>query len=486
MIILLNPRATKPKSRRYPLSVLAIGAMLEGKEQYRIVDGNVEDLRGADPWSSPGGERPELLAVTVMPGPQMVAAIPLCRAFKAKYPTVPVIWGGYFPSLYPDASLNANYVDFVVRGQGEHSFTELLATIRAGGGFGKVRGISFKDRFGLHVHNPERPMQSPGDFPWFPYHRLDPAQYILPTFLGSRTAVHQSSIGCPYRCNFCGVVPVFDREKIEPAERTAAIMTHLHREYGVNAVQFYDNNFFLREDHTRELAERMTPLGMNWWCEGRIDTVLGYSDETLRKLRQSGCVMIFFGVESGSDEILRSMRKQLKSEQILALAKRIRQFGIVPEYSFIFGNPDDAERDTRETIAFIRKVKKINPDIEIVVQTYVPTPQRDGMYGKVDGKVQFPTTPEEWATDRWYNFTVRTDPQLPWLPRPLKRHIDDFETVMRSRWPTVQDMRLPGWGKVLLQSLSSWRYALGVYDYPKELEWAQKMVRLRQPRYESL
>ena len=103
-------------------------------------------------------------------------------------------------------------------------------------------------------------------------------------------------------------------------------LAHLQREYGVNAVQFYDNNFFLREDHTRELAERMTPLGMNWWCEGRIDAVLGYSDETLRKLRQSGCVMIFFGVESGSDEILRSMRKQLKSEQILALAKRIRQF----------------------------------------------------------------------------------------------------------------------------------------------------------------
>jgi len=123
--------------------------------------------------SSRVASAPELLAVTVMPGPQMVAAIPLCRAFKAKYPSVPVVWGGYFPSLYPDASLNANYVDFVVRGQGEHTFTELLAATRAGGGYEKVRGISFKDRFGLHVHNPERPMQSPGDFPWF---HLSPAR----------------------------------------------------------------------------------------------------------------------------------------------------------------------------------------------------------------------------------------------------------------------------------------------------------------------
>ena len=113
MIILLNPRANKPRSRRYPLSLMAIGAMLEGREEYMIVDGNVDDLRGADPWSSPDGKTPEMLAVTVMPGPQMVAAIPLCRAFKAKYPNVPIVWGGYFPSLYPDASLNAKYVDTV-------------------------------------------------------------------------------------------------------------------------------------------------------------------------------------------------------------------------------------------------------------------------------------------------------------------------------------------------------------------------------------
>src|SRR5229473_2228797 len=159
MIILLNPRATKPKNRRYPLSLLAIGAMLEGKEEYTIADGNVEDLRGADPWSSPSGERPELLAVTVMPGPQMVAAIPLCRAFKAKYPSVPIVWGGYFPSLYPDTSLNAGYVDFVVRGQGEDTFTELLAALRGSRDFSKIRGLSFRDNFGLHVNNPERPMQ---------------------------------------------------------------------------------------------------------------------------------------------------------------------------------------------------------------------------------------------------------------------------------------------------------------------------------------
>ncbi|MBI3696652.1 MAG: B12-binding domain-containing radical SAM protein [Acidobacteria bacterium] len=491
MIFFLNPRAAKPKNRRFPLSILALAAVVEGREDYAIFDGNIDP----DPWESidrasidqARRQKPaELLAVTVMPGPQMVAAIPVCRAFRERYPAAPIVWGGYFPSLYTDAALNAKYVDFVVRGQGEETFVELLAALRGKQDFSGIRGLSYKDRFGLHVHNPERPLRSPGDFPWYPYHRLETAKYLLRTFLGSRTAVHQASIGCPFRCNFCGVVPVFDREKMEPPERTAAILGHLKQQYGADAVQFYDNNFFLREDHTAELAERLAPLEMRWWCEGRIDTVLGYSDRTWEKLRRAGSAMIFFGAESGSDEVLRQMNKNLKAEQTLALAARIRQFGIIPEFSFILGNPQDPERDTRRSIEFIRKIKRINPEAEIIVQHYIPTPQRDGMYGGIEGQIQFPATLEEWATERWYNFTTRIDPHLPWLPERIRRRIDDFELVVNSRWPTVQDIYLRRWGRSLLQSLSAWRYALGIYGFPVELEWAHKIVNLRKPRLESL
>ena len=150
------------------------------------------------------------------------------------------------------------------------------------------------------------------------------------------------------------------------------------------------------------------------------------------------------------------------------------------------GNPVDPERDIRECIAFVRKLKRINARSEIIVQHYVPTPQREGMYGGVEGQIQFPTTPEEWATPRWYNFTVRTDPGTPWLPERVKREIDAFELVVNCRWPTIQDIRLPRWGRALLQGLSSWRYRFGLYDRPVELEWAQRMIELRKPRIESL
>jgi anaerobic magnesium-protoporphyrin IX monomethyl ester cyclase len=488
MIILFHPRAVKPKNRRFPLAILSIASVLEGKEDYVIVDGNLDTDPAATIDKIASENHVELLAVSVMPGPQMVAAIPVCKEFRRRHPSVPVVWGGYFPSLYPDATLNAPYVDYAIRGQGEETLPELLTAIRKQRRFENLPGLSYKDDFGLRVHNANRQLRAPGEFPLLPYHRLrEVNRYLLPTFLGTRTAVHQASIGCPFRCQFCGVVPIFEgRQKCEPPERTASTLAHLKDRYGANAVQFYDNNFFLSESHAREQAERLVPLDMRWWAEGRIDTVLRYSDATWRAIRRSGATMIFFGAESGSDEVLKQMNKKITTDQTLALASRIREFGIIPEFSFVIGSPHDPERDTNDTIHFIRRLKKLNPDAEIIVQHYIPTPHPDGMYGDVDGKIQFPSTPDEWASERWYNFTTRQDPSLPWLPRRVKQRIDNFELVINSRWPTAQDIYLPGWGRRMLQTLSSWRYSLGLYEWPFELAWAQKVVALRKPRWESL
>jgi hypothetical protein len=152
----------------------------------------------------------------------------------------------------------------------------------------------------------------------------------------------------------------------------------------------------------------------------------------------------------------------------------------------VIGNPGDPERDTSETLAFIRRIKRINPQSEIIMYHYTPVPQRDGMYGHVDSQMEFPNSPEEWATPRWMDFTVRVNPSTPWLTGKTKSLIDDFETVVSSRWPTVQDITAPRWRRGLLKSLSSWRYALGVYSHPQELRLAQQFINLRRPKQESL
>lgn len=487
MILLYYPKLTRPKNRRFPLSVMALAAVLEGREEYEIVDGNLDPGPDTTIARLIESHSVELLGVSVMPGPQMISAMKSCKAIRARYPRVPIVWGGYFPSVYGDATLKAKYVDYAVRGQGENTLLELIEALRGQREFSKIAGLSYKDAFGLCVHNPERPMQGPDAFPWTPFQRIPVPCYLRPSYFGKRTGAHQASIGCPFQCSFCAVHEAYgSQQKMESPARTEAILRHLVKDYGMDGVQFYDMNFFMREDHTRELMERLAPLGLHWWCEGRIDAICCYSDQTLEWIRKAGCTMIFFGAESGSDRVLQEMKKGITTEQTLEVAKRLRRLNIVPEFSFVVGNPKDPEGDTRETIAFVRKIKRLNPISEIIVQHYTPVPNRGKMYGGIDGKVSFPVTLEEWATPQWYNFTIRVNPSMPWLKPKTKQLIDNFETVVGSRWPTVQDIQASKWSRAVLKTLSSWRYLTGIYTAPAELRLAQDWIRLRRPKVESI
>src|ERR1700730_13599755 len=140
MIVLYNPRSTRPRNRRLPLSVLALGAVLEGREEYEIVDGNLDDNPPETILRLIEEREVEMLGVSVMPGPQMAAAIITCREIRKLHPKVPIVWGGYFPSTYSDAALNATYIDYVVRGQGEQTLLELMDAIRGKRSFEGILG----------------------------------------------------------------------------------------------------------------------------------------------------------------------------------------------------------------------------------------------------------------------------------------------------------------------------------------------------------
>ena len=168
------------------------------------------------------GDPVRVIAMTVMPGPQLVSAVPLAKELKRRFPHVPIVWGGYFPSLYPAPVLNAPFVDWAIRGQGEHSLRGLLDVLDGRAPAVSVPGLAHRDAAtGRHVLNPERPWVGPDELPDPPYHKIPVADYLHPTFLGSRSGVYQASIGCPYGCKFCGVISVFgSREKMQAPERT--------------------------------------------------------------------------------------------------------------------------------------------------------------------------------------------------------------------------------------------------------------------------
>ena len=309
------------------------------------------------------------------------------------------MWGGYFPSMHAQVVLKSSFVDFVIRGQGEHALLEFLAARRNGDQLEGIPGLSFRNGKEI-VDNPPRPLVSPNELPErLPYHKIEPAHYIHPTFLGQRTAAHHNSMGCPFSCNFCGVISVYgNREKIASSARTERQLRYLKNEFGVDSIQFFDNNFFLGEKHASELAERLIPLNLKWWCEARIDLMLRYSDATWRRLRDAGCRMVYLGAESGSDESLRQMSKNLTREQIVEMTCRAKQFDIIPEFSFMLGNPRDPLGDALATIDLIYELKEIDPRCEIIFYHYTPTPQRRGSYGDIDAQDPYPKTLEEWVT----------------------------------------------------------------------------------------
>jgi len=411
---------------------MALGAALPEGTAWKILDGNLPDAdlladASAEIEARLGSADPvTCVAMTVMPGPQLVAAVPTAKGLKAQYPGVPIVWGGAFPTLWLRPVLRAPYVDWVVRGQGERTFLELLDVLAGRREPAGVAGLAWADAGNERI-NPERAWEGPDAFPDPPYDRVDIETYLHPTALGSRNAVHQASIGCPYTCNFCGVIAAFGNlEKFAAPARTAAALATLVHGHGVDAVHFYDNNFFLKEDHARELCDRLAPLGLKWWCEARIDVMNRFSNETWEAIRRAGCSMVFFGAESGSDETLRKMSKNLTTAETLALARRAKAFGIVPEFSFVFGDPDDPVGETEKTLAFIRKLRSVNPAMKLITYFYTPTPQRRGTYGGVDPLSGTPATLEEWIEPEWIGWMTHEAPLVPWLTPALRERVETF------------------------------------------------------------
>ena len=386
MIVLYNPLSTTPGKQPLPLSVLSLAAVLERHGlEWSLVDGNL----AADPTAEIAarvcgrpGSTPSLLAVTVMPGPQLTQAVEVCRAFRTAHPAVPVVWGGYFPTQHADTVLQSPFVDFVVRSQGERPLLDLVAALKNGDPLASVVGLSWKSGPTI-VHNPIGPMTALDELPDLPYDRVDMAQYIHPTYLGRRTVAHNSSFGCPFSCSFCAVVAMTNRRWLaQSPARIERTLGELVRRYQVDAVQMHDMDFFINEARVAEFAVRIEPLGLKWWALGRIDTLMQYSDATWRAMAQSGLKMVFSGAESSSAATLKLMNKGGKAapELAVALAGRMRDYGVVPEFSFVLGTPPDPIGDMVATFDYIRTIKRANPATEVILYTYTPVPMDGGLY----------------------------------------------------------------------------------------------------------
>ena len=496
-VILFNPRSANSK-HRIPNSILQVGASIEGKYEYVFVDGNLE----SNPWEKiksylSTGEI-KYFGCTVMPGMQSKQAIPLTKKIREEFSSVINIWGGYFPANQFKVVLNSGFVDFVINGPGDEAFPQLIDAMENGKDLSSIKNLIFK-RNNKFVITPKAELFDQDILPPLPYEKLNTTypikHYLGKTFLGTKTAAYHSSVGCPFTCSFCAVVPIYEaRWKGKSASLIYNDVKYLKDVFGANAVEFHDNNFFVSEKRTAEFSNLIKNDNIIWWGEGRIDTINKYSDESLAIMRKAGCRMVFFGAETGNDSILKQMDKggTQTGEQIKKFAARMRRFDIIPEYSFVLGlpaeTPEKVMQQIDEDIQFIKTIKEINPDTEIIIYVYSPVPTEGSeLYNEVvKTGFRFPEKLEDWLDPQWANFDLRKNPLTPWLTPEMVNKILDFETVINAQYPTVSDFKLTSFQKKTMKFLSSLRYKTGFYKFPYELKALQKFwLNYRRPEVEG-
>jgi len=498
-VLLVNPTITAQRNARFPLAVLSLAAALDGRYASRIIDGNIDRDFIATALRAINETNVTAVGMTIMGGPQLRAAIAASRAIRARAPAIPIIWGGAFPTNCPDAALNTTYVDYAVRGQGEETLIQLLDMLSGPdpGALASIPGLSWRRQEEI-VHNKARVFSAASLAHRLPYERLsDPQQYLSSTYLGRRTAGYQAALGCRFRCTFCGVAAMFrGKMALPPAVRLEEDLEFLTSALGVDAIQFYDHNFFDREVDMAPLLEVLAKFGLPWWCFARSDALANLSERSWELLRKSRLRMAYIGAESPSDWLLHDIRKGTRPDQTLAAIEACRGHGVTPELSFMLAPPQDPEGETEKTLEFIHLIKRRYPETEVMIYIYTPLPPNpDSPKANLvraaselrytSGEpVIFPATADEWAEPQWHAYWCHSG--APWLSARLRQRIRDFTTVLGCRFPTIMDIRAPSLGKTALRALASWRYAYRKYERPWELNLCKKMVGLRDPRVLSL
>lgn len=498
-VLLFNPRSATAK-HRVPNSILQVAASIHGIFEYVLVDGNLE----ADPWTTIQGYLLDAsfryVGFTVMPGPQLRQAIPFAQKLKKQFPHLIQIWGGYFASNQYQAVMHSGWIDFVVDGPGDRAFPSLLHALEHQTPFEFIPNLIWKTQEGDVIKNSKEALLDQDSLPEMPYETLNQFypldKYLNPTFLGKKTLAYHSSMGCPFKCSFCAVAPIYEaRWKGKSAEKIFRDIMYVRDKWGADSIEFHDNNFFVSEKRTAAFAKLMLGKNMNWWGEARIDTVDQYTDASLALMREAGCKMIFFGAETGNDELLKQMDKGGKQTgaQILAFAERLKKFDIIPEYSFVLGLPAENEqevwRQIKSDVQFIKRIKEVNPDTEIILYVYSPVPTEGSeLYTQIQkAGFRFPQHLSEWLSPQWEQFDQRKNPLTPWLTPAMIQYIQDFETVIHARFPTISDTKLTSLQRSVMPALSQWRYASNFFHRPYELKLLQKLwLCYRQPEWEGM
>jgi anaerobic magnesium-protoporphyrin IX monomethyl ester cyclase len=454
-IVLYNPRAV---FFTMPLALLAIGSELD-PERYEvvIVDGRLE----ADPARALAAALPGALClgVTVLTGAPISDALQISRAAKRVRPELPVVWGGWHPSMFARECLAEPSVDVTVRGQGEETFAEIVRRLGEGRSLEGCLGCTVRLADGTILENPPRPLAPVDRFRAHDYALIPVERYF--ELKGKRQLDYISSQGCNFRCAFCSDPFVYGRKWVglEPA-RMALRLKELWDRYHFDDVNFQDETFFTRAHRVQAFADRLIDAGLriSWAATMRADQGVRLPDEVWARCRQSGLRRLLVGVESGSNEMLRRIRKDIRIEQVFHTVDKMLKYGIAGHFPFIVGFPEESDDSIRATLDCAKRLRALSPDFLTPIYYFKPYPGSELVREAVTRGFRLPETLEAWS-----GFDYVAGLPGPWVSSEKFRLIERFKFFQELAWQ--RDRR----GNGPLQRLARYRCRRDEYRWPLEM-----------------
>jgi len=330
---------------------------------------------------------------------------------------VPVLIGGYNLRVYPRESLSPPEIDFGVVEQAYFTLPALLKELEGGGNFENVPGLVYKEGTEIRVTpHPQKIVFD--DFP-------NPARHLLPNHLYAEFPTERknftvmvTSLGCPMKCTFCEA----GRTAYNPRSPLTVVdeMEECYHRYGVREIDIFDYEFPMIRERTlaicREIRKRN--LDITWACRSRVDTV---DKELLTEMKESGCRRIYYGIESGNQEMLDRVNKGITLEQIEKTIKITKKLKIKPLGFFLVGSPGETRKTLKKTVQFAKKL-----DLDYVQFSKLTAKPLTGMWKQLV---------EDTGYDYWKEYILgNTEEKV--LPRPWT-DLSNEEIDRLTRWAYV-------------------------------------------------
>jgi len=454
-VVLYNPSAV---FYTMPLALLAIGSEFDPAiYEVVIVDARID----------PDAERTVLshigeavcLGVTVLTGAPISDALRISRSAKRARADLPIVWGGWHPSMFAGECLTDPSVDVTVRGQGEETFVEIVQRLSQGRSLEGCAGCTVRLADGRIHENPARPLAQVEKFRAHDYGLIPVERYY--ELKGKRQLDYISSQGCNFRCAFCSDPFVYGRKWVglEPV-RMALRLKELWDQYHFDDLNFQDETFFTKANRVDALAERIIASGMKitWAATMRADQGVRLPPEVWTRCRQSGLRRLLVGVESGSNEMMKRIKKDIKIEQVFETAEKMRSLGIAGHFPFIVGFPDESDESVRMSLDCAKRLRSMSPDFLTPIYYFKPYPGSALVIEAVERGHRLPQTLEAWSR---FDF-VAGEPG-PWVSAEKFELIERFKFFQELAWEPVSR------GKRLLQRIARYRCDRNDYRWPVEM-----------------